>query len=86
MTTPCQACLAKPSSIDGHAGLGVRTLGGTLLTFECRHCNALWARSAVGGGFSWSRIEEGSRRSVAMGTFVPPCSDPFEGPDPSAAS
>ena len=83
---PCPACLATPVSIDGHPDLSVRTIGSTMLTFQCRRCQAQWARSVVRGVFSWARIDERAGRSVAMGTVVPPRSDPFREPEPSATS
>ncbi|MEO7744278.1 MAG: hypothetical protein ABIR98_15180 [Usitatibacter sp.] len=86
MNAPCPACLATPSSIDGHPDLGVKTIGSTMLTFECRCCHARWARSVVRGRFSWSPIDACAGRSVDMGTVVPPRSDPFQAPEPTAAS
>jgi hypothetical protein len=85
MNTPCPACLDKPAAVDGHAHLGVRTIGGTMLTFECRVCHTHWARSVVRGVFTWTAIDEQSGRKVGMGTVVPPRSDPFIEPEPSGA-
>lgn len=83
MNEPCPACIAKPAAIDGHADLSVRTIGSTILTFECRRCKTHWARSVERGVFSWNRIDERAGRNVAMGSLVPPRSDPFEEPEPS---
>ena len=85
-TPPCQACLATPVSIDGHADLSVRTIGSTMLTFQCRRCQTQWARSVERGVFSWTRIDERSGRKMAMGTVVPPRSDPFKKPEPTTVS
>ena len=77
MSTLCPACLSTPVSIDGHADLSVRTVGSTILTFQCRRCQAMWARSAQRGVFAWTQIQDGAGRSVAMGIVVPPRSNPF---------
>ena len=78
MNPPCPACTSGPASIDGHADLSVRTIGGMVLTFECRKCGTHWARSATRGVFTWTPIDERTGRSVAMGTVVPPRSAPFD--------
>ena len=57
-----------------------------MLTFECRRCHTQWAREVVRGVFSWAQIDERAGRNLAMGTVVPPRSDPFPGSDPSAAT
>jgi hypothetical protein len=85
MNNPCPACLDKPAAVDGHAHLSVRTIGGTLLTFECRVCHTQWARSVVRGVFTWTAIDALTGRSAAMGMLVPPRSDPFIEPEPSGA-
>ena len=77
---PCAACLAGPASIEGHADLGVRTVGSTLLTFQCRRCQTNWARTVHGGVFTWKAIDSQSARTLAMGPAVPPRSDPFKEP------
>lgn len=85
MNTPCPACIKGPDAIDGHADLSVRTIGSTVLTFECRRCRSQWARSVARGVFSWKPIDERAGRSVAMGSLVPPRSDPFKETEPSGA-
>lgn len=82
MNPPCRACIKGPLAIDGHAALGVRTIGSTVLTFECRLCGTKWARSVDRGVFSWSQIDERASRSLAMGSLVPPRSDPFTAQKP----
>ena len=77
MDSSCPACLAKPVAIDGHADLSVRTVGSTMLTFECRRCHAMWGRTAARGLFTWAPIDERAGRTVAMGTSVPPRSNPY---------
>lgn len=84
MNTPCPACTSGPSSIDGHADLSVRTIGSTMLTFECRACHTQWARSVARGVFAWAQIDERTGRSASMGMVVPPRSDPFIDPEPWA--
>ena len=86
MNPPCAACLSKPASIDGHADLSVRTVGSTMLTFECRRCHSLWARTAERGVFSWVPLDQRAGRTVAMGPIVPPRSDPFLDPDPAGTA
>ena len=85
MNAPCPACLAKPAAVDGHADLSVRTIGNTMLTFECRVCHMNWARSVLRGAFTWTAIDERSGRSVAMGSLVPPRSKPFVDSEPSTS-
>jgi len=84
MNPPCPACLAGPASIEGHADLTVRTVGSTLLTFQCRRCQRSWARSMQGGIFTWKPIDAQSARTLVMGTAVPPRSDPFDEPSPGS--
>ena len=80
MNPPCPACVSGPASIDGHADLSVRTVGSTMLTFQCRRCQTQWARSALRGVFTWQQIDAQAGRSLAMGTTVPPRSNPFKEP------
>ena len=84
MNPLCPACLATPASIDGHAEMSVRTIGNTMLTFQCRRCETHWARSASRGVFTWTQIDESTGRTAAMGSLVPPRSNPFRKPDSSA--
>ena len=83
MIPPCPACLAGPASIDGHADLSVQTIGGSLLTFQCRRCQTQWARSAQAGVFTWKTIDAQTGRTQGMGAAVPPRSDPFGTPQKS---
>ena len=76
----CPACLAGPASIEGHAELGVRTVGSTLLTFQCRRCQTNWARTVQGRVFTWKAIDAESLRTLAIGPAVPPRSDPYREP------
>ncbi len=85
MIQPCPACLSKPTSIDGHADMSVRTVGSTMLTFECRRCHTIWARTAERGVFTWAAMDDRAGRTLAMGTVVPPRSQPYQDTDPSAA-
>jgi hypothetical protein len=80
MTPTCLACLAGPSSIDGHADLTVRTIGSTLLTFQCSRCHTQWARGAQDGIFTWKTIDAQTGRTLAMGAMVPPRSDASKEP------
>lgn len=76
MTEPlCPACTAGPSNIDGHSNLWVQTIGGTLFSFKCGECQALWKRTYASGGYAWENISERAARTPGMGAILPPRSN-----------
>lgn len=72
MESHCTACKSRPSGIDGHADLRVRTLGNDMLSFKCGNCGALWSRTERRDGqFAWAAMGERTAASPWTGVLVP---------------
>lgn len=62
----CPACAKGPSAIDGHAGLRVRTMGPSQMTFTCLNCDSVWTRNVQGTTYVWNMVT-----NAGSGAFVP---------------
>lgn len=61
----CEACLTRPSGIEGHEALdSSRTGPSTRLTFRCTRCGTRWGREYEGSGvFVWIELGQGEPRA-----------------------
>ena len=71
----CDACARGPAGIEGHAGLWVRSLGASRMSFRCQSCQSLWSRTFKRGAFAWTAMSE--RISMGDGMAVPPRTVPL---------
>ena len=74
MDSPCVKCSNGPSGFDGHADLGVQSVGDARISMHCRRCGSYWSRTFARGLFTWAAITERMAASPHMGIAVPPLS------------
>ena len=55
----------------GHADLMARTIGDARISFQCRRCDAFWARAQGRDGFVWTGVSPQAAYMPGMGTVLP---------------
>jgi hypothetical protein len=72
MNKSCEACARGPSTVDGHGGLTVHSMGVAGMLFKCRQCELTWMRSySSDGRYGWTRLADHTAATACVGIVMP---------------